>query len=100
MLQRHWIGLILTNRATRIICWLLVAKVRLFASEVTWLLSSMKVNLKLASIKAKAHSLIGMVKLALDKGISKAQLCGDLDIIKTSLYLTIGKLKVQAMARR
>jgi len=41
-----------------------------------------------------------MVKLALDKGISKAQVYRDLDMIKTNLYLIIGELKVQAMARR
>jgi len=34
-----------------------------------------------------------MVKLALDKGISKAQVCRDLDTIKTSLYRIIGELK-------
>ena len=39
--------------------------------------------------KAKAD----MVKLALDKGISKAQICRDLDISKTSLYRIIGELK-------
>jgi hypothetical protein len=34
-----------------------------------------------------------MVKLALDKGISKAQVCRDLDTIKTGLYRIIGELK-------
>ena len=34
----------------------------------------------------------GMVRLALDKGISKAQICRDLEISKTSLYRIIGDL--------
>ena len=40
-----------------------------------------------------------MVKLALDKGISKAQICRDLDTSKISLYRIIGDLKVKAMAQ-
>ena len=34
----------------------------------------------------------GMVRFALDKGISKAQICRDLEISKTSLYRIIGEL--------
>ena len=34
----------------------------------------------------------GMVRLALDKGISKAQICRDLEISKASLYRIIGVL--------
>ena len=33
-----------------------------------------------------------MVKLALDKGMIKAQICRDLEISKTSLYRIIGDL--------
>ena len=36
----------------------------------------------------------GMVRLALDKGISKAHICRDLEISKTSLYRIIGKMKI------
>tara|TARA_B100000795_G_scaffold119854_1_gene89195 strand:+ start:53 stop:253 length:201 start_codon:yes stop_codon:yes gene_type:complete len=43
--------------------------------------------------KPTAHAKTDMVKLALDKGISKAQICRDLDISKTSLYHIIGELK-------
>ena len=44
--------------------------------------------------KPTARAKTDMVKLALDKGISKAQICRDLDISKTSLYRIIGELKV------
>ena len=43
--------------------------------------------------KPTARAKADMVKLALDKGISKAQICRDLDISKTSLYRIIGELK-------
>ncbi len=43
--------------------------------------------------KPTARAKTDMVKLALDKGISKAQICRDLDISKTSLYRIIGELK-------
>ena len=43
--------------------------------------------------KPTARAKTDLVKLALDKGISKAQICRDLDISKTSLYRIIGKLK-------
>jgi DNA invertase Pin-like site-specific DNA recombinase len=36
--------------------------------------------------KPTARAKTDMVKLALDKGVSKAQICRDLEIIKTSLY--------------
>ena len=39
--------------------------------------------------RAKTH----MVKLALAQGVSKSQVCKDLDISKTSLYRIIGELK-------
>ena len=42
--------------------------------------------------KPTARAKADMVKLALDKGISKAQVCRDLDISKTSLYRKIGEL--------
>ena len=42
--------------------------------------------------KPTARAKADMVKLALDKGISKAQVCRDLDISKTSLYRIIGGL--------
>ena len=42
--------------------------------------------------KPTARAKTDLVKLALDKGISKAQICRDLDISKTSLYRIIGKL--------
>ena len=42
--------------------------------------------------KPTARAKADMVKLALDKGISKAQVCRDLDISKTSLYRIIGEL--------
>ena len=35
----------------------------------------------------------GVVRLALDKEISKAQICRDLEISKTSLYRIIGELE-------
>ena len=35
----------------------------------------------------------GMVKFALDKGVSKAQISRDLEISKTSLYRIIGELQ-------
>ena len=43
--------------------------------------------------KPTARAKTDMVKLALDKGISKAQICRNLDISKTSLYRIIGELK-------
>ena len=43
--------------------------------------------------KPTARAKTDMVKLALDKGVSKAQICRDLEISKTSLYRIIGKLK-------
>ena len=43
--------------------------------------------------KPTARAKTDMVKLALDKGISKAQICRDLDISKTSLYRIIGELR-------
>ena len=53
-----------------------------------------KADEKYLGRKPTARAKTGMVKLALDKGISKAQICRDLDISKTSLYHIIGKLKV------
>ena len=44
--------------------------------------------------KPTARAKTDMVRLALDKGISKAQICRDLEISKTSLYRIIGELKV------
>ena len=43
--------------------------------------------------KPTARAKTDMVKLALDKGISKAQICRNLGISKTSLYRIIGELK-------
>ena len=40
-----------------------------------------------------ARAKTDMVKLALDKGVSKAQICRDLEISKTSLYRIIGEMK-------
>ena len=42
--------------------------------------------------KPTARAKTDMVKLALGQGISKAQICRDLDISKTSLYRIIGEL--------
>ena len=42
--------------------------------------------------KPTARAKTDMVKLALDKGVSKAQICRDLEISKTSLYRIIGEL--------
>jgi DNA invertase Pin-like site-specific DNA recombinase len=43
--------------------------------------------------KPTARAKTDMVKLALEKGIRKAQICRDLEISKTSLYRIIGELK-------
>jgi DNA invertase Pin-like site-specific DNA recombinase len=43
--------------------------------------------------KPTARAKTDMVKLALDKGVSKAQICKDLEISKTSLYRIIGDKK-------
>ena len=43
--------------------------------------------------KPTARAKTDMVKLALEKGVSKAQICRDLEISKTSLYRIIGELK-------
>jgi DNA invertase Pin-like site-specific DNA recombinase len=43
--------------------------------------------------KPTARAKTDMVKLALDKGVSKAQICKDLEISKTSLYRIIGDMK-------
>ena len=43
--------------------------------------------------KPTARAKTDMVKLALAQGVSKAQMCRDLDISKTSLYRIIGELK-------
>ena len=40
----------------------------------------------------KARAKTDMVRLALDKKISTAQICRDLEISKTSLYRIIGEL--------
>ena len=42
--------------------------------------------------KPTARAKTDMVKLALDQGVNKAQICRDLDISKTSLYRIIGDL--------
>ena len=43
--------------------------------------------------KPTARAKTDMVKLALEKGVSKAQICRDLEISKTSLYRIIGDMK-------
>ena len=43
--------------------------------------------------KPTARAKTDMVKLALDKGVSKAQICRDLEISKTSLYRIIADMK-------
>lgn len=43
--------------------------------------------------KPTARAKADMVKLALEKDVSKAQICRDLEISKTSLYRIIGELK-------
>jgi DNA invertase Pin-like site-specific DNA recombinase len=43
--------------------------------------------------KPTARAKTDMVKLALDKGVSKAQICRDLEIIKTSLYRIMADVK-------
>jgi DNA invertase Pin-like site-specific DNA recombinase len=53
-----------------------------------------KANGKYKGRKPTARAKTDMVKLALDKGISKAQICRNLDISKTSLYRIIGELRV------
>ena len=42
--------------------------------------------------KPTARAKADLVKLALEKGVSKAQICRDLEISKTSLYRIIGEL--------
>ena len=46
--------------------------------------------------KPTARAKTDMVKLALDKGVSKAQICRDLEISKTSLYRIIAASKHEA----
>jgi len=48
--------------------------------------------------KPTARAKTDMVKLALDKGVSKAQICRDLEISKTSLYRIIADSKRGANA--
>ena len=43
--------------------------------------------------KPTARAKTDMVKIALDKGVTKAQICRDLEISKTSLYRIIGELR-------
>ncbi|MDA8771091.1 recombinase family protein [Planktomarina temperata] len=43
--------------------------------------------------KPTARAKTDMVRLALDEGVSKAQICRDLQISKTSLYRVIGELR-------
>ena len=43
--------------------------------------------------KPKARAKTDMVKLALDEGVSKSQICRDLQLSKTSLYRIIGGLR-------
>ena len=43
--------------------------------------------------KPTARAKTDMVKLALDNGVSKPQICKDLGISRTSLYRIIGELK-------
>jgi DNA invertase Pin-like site-specific DNA recombinase len=43
--------------------------------------------------KPTARAKTDMVKLALDQGVSKAQICRDLDISKTSLYRIIADIR-------
>ena len=43
--------------------------------------------------KPTARAKTDMVKLALDKGVSKAQICRDLETIKTSLYRIMADVK-------
>ena len=51
-----------------------------------------KADSKYKGCKPTARAKTDMLKLALDKGISKAQICRDLDISKTSLYGIISEL--------
>jgi DNA invertase Pin-like site-specific DNA recombinase len=52
-----------------------------------------KAEWKYKGRKPTARAKTDMVKLALDKGVSKAQICKDLEISKTSLYRIIGDMK-------
>ena len=53
-----------------------------------------KVDGEFLGHKPTARAETDMVKLALEKGISKTQICRDLGINKTSLYRIIGELKI------
>ena len=52
-----------------------------------------KADGKFKGRKPIARAKTDMVKIALEKGVSKAQICRDLEISKTSLYRIIGELK-------
>ena len=57
-----------------------------------------KADSKYKAGKPTARAKTDMLKLALDKGISKAQICRDLDISKTSLYGIISELRGWTMS--
>ena len=52
-----------------------------------------KADSKYKACKPTARAKTDMVKLALAQGVSKAQVCRDLDISKTSLYRIVGELR-------
>ena len=72
-------------RVTQVLRWMMLERQREGIA---------KADGKYKGRKPTARAKADMVELALDKGISKAQICRDLDISKTSLYRIIGELKV------
>ena len=71
-------------RVTQVLRWMMLERQREGIA---------KADGKYKGRKPTARAKADMVELALDKGISKAQICRDLDISKTSLYRIIGELK-------
>ena len=72
------------TRVTQVLRWMMLERQREGIA---------KADGKYKGRKPTARAKADMVELALDKGISKAQICRDLDISKTSLYRIIGELK-------
>ena len=73
-------------RVTQVLRWMMLERQRGGIAKA-------KAEGKYKGRKPTARAKADMVKLVLDKGISKAQICRDLDLSKTSLYRIIGELK-------
>ena len=79
------------TRVTQVLRWMMLERQRGGIAKA-------KADSKYKACKPTARAKTDMLKLVLDKGISKAQICRDLDISKTSLYGIISELRGWTMS--